>query len=472
MKIGKWLKPASDRPRMPLLKKLFWIYFLLLIFEGALRKWIVPGFSAPLLVIRDPIGMLILFEAFRTNKWPERWSVTIGLLTAGFLALSVMQVAVYSNPWVAALYGLRSDLLPFPVAFVMGENLDAEDLRRFGLCTLWLMLPEAALDAMQYVAPTNSILNAGAYAEGTQIGYVGAHVRASGTFSFVVGPALFGPMTVVFVLYGLVHKWFAQRWLLWAAAFAVILSMPVTGSRAFVYEVAAVIACGAVAAAMGVTEFLKASRVIVPLVLVFILASFLPVFSESSASFGERFRGANEVEGGGSVETAIFNRTIGPYVTRMQETDFGSNPLGRGMGIGSNAVMTLLHGQAKRGEAEFDAGESAFDRAMIELGPIPGLVFTVFRIGLALTLLVKSVLRARAGEPLALLFAPLMATAVIFGVLEQPTGQGFMVIFLAFTIAALKFTSVAVRPGDESQRQPRPLAYSSPATSALGRTSG
>jgi len=47
-----------------------------------------------------------------------------------------MQVAMVDNPWIAALYGLRSYLLPFPVAFVMGENLDAEDLRKFAICTL------------------------------------------------------------------------------------------------------------------------------------------------------------------------------------------------------------------------------------------------------------------------------------------------------------------------------------------------
>jgi hypothetical protein len=29
-------------------------YFWLLIFEGALRKWVVPGLSDPLLLARDP----------------------------------------------------------------------------------------------------------------------------------------------------------------------------------------------------------------------------------------------------------------------------------------------------------------------------------------------------------------------------------------------------------------------------------
>ncbi len=118
---------------MPLLKKLFWLYFLLLIFEGALRKWVLPGLSAPLLLVRDPVAMLIIVEAYRKNKWPERWSVVIGVLTCALVGLCVLQVTLGDNSWIAAVYGLRSYLLPFPVAFIMGENLDAEDLRKFGV---------------------------------------------------------------------------------------------------------------------------------------------------------------------------------------------------------------------------------------------------------------------------------------------------------------------------------------------------
>jgi hypothetical protein len=39
---------------------LFWVYFWLIIFEGAIRKWLLPGLSTPLLVIRDPIAMAAL----------------------------------------------------------------------------------------------------------------------------------------------------------------------------------------------------------------------------------------------------------------------------------------------------------------------------------------------------------------------------------------------------------------------------
>src|ERR1700758_5072958 len=78
--------------RLPLLKKLFWAYFLLLIFEGALRKWIVPQLSAPLLIVRDPIAVIIIWEAYRTRKWPSRWAAVTALLTVLFVTLFLVQI--------------------------------------------------------------------------------------------------------------------------------------------------------------------------------------------------------------------------------------------------------------------------------------------------------------------------------------------------------------------------------------------
>ena len=134
---------------MPLLKKLFWLYFLLLIFEGALRKWVLPQYSAPLLLVRDPVALLIIWEAYRTRKWPRQWSAVVGILAAGIVALCFIQMVAGNSPWFVALYGLRSYLLPFPVAFIMGENLDRDDLREFGLCALWLLFPLTALEVMR-----------------------------------------------------------------------------------------------------------------------------------------------------------------------------------------------------------------------------------------------------------------------------------------------------------------------------------
>ena len=103
------------------------------------------------------------------------------------------------------------------------------------------------------------------------------------------------------------------------------------------------------------------------------------------------------------------------------------------MGRGAAAVSALLEDSAK-----FDAGENDIDRAIIELGPIPGIAFTLFRFALALVVLIKAFLKARRGDALALLLAPLMFSEVTIGILEQTTDQGFMVVALAFALAALK----------------------------------
>jgi hypothetical protein len=430
MALGQWQNPESDQLRMPFLKMLFWAYFLLLIFEGALRKWIFPEYSAPLLLVRDPVGLLIIFGAFSTNKWPERWTLAAGILTAGLLGLCAIQVFFGNNPWVAALYGLRSYLLPFPVAFIMGQNLDAEDLRKFGVCTLWLLLPETALEVFQYLLP-GSILNVGAYKGAAQIGYLGGHVRASGTFSFVVGPAFYGPLAAAFILYGFVSEGFAKKWLLWVATFALILSVPVVGSRTLIFELGAVAAGAGVAALCGVSQFFKLSKIGVPLVAVFVLVTYLPVFSAASSTLSERWQMANQGEGG-TVRRVLVHRTASSLMYTIENTDFSRNPTGIGMGRTSAAAEALL-----KSRVPIHAGEDELSRLLVEFGLFPSLAYVLFCILLGLIIFVRAFFRARHGAPLALLLAPLVVSALLASNLEQPTDQGFMVIFLAFSLAAL-----------------------------------
>jgi len=72
-----------------------------------------------------------------------------------------------------------------------------------------------------------------------------------------------------------------------------------------------------------------------------------------------------------------------------------------------------------------------------------------------LMILVKAISRARDGEPLALLFAPLSFIGVVFGILEQPTDQGFMVMFLAFSLAAIRQTETKAKRTALNWQRPR-----------------
>jgi len=449
MQVNKWETRASKSPRMPFLKRLFWVYFLLLVFEGALRKWVVPQLSAPLLLVRDPVALLIIWEAYRTHKWPRQWSGIIGVLTAAMLALTFAQLVVVENPWFIAIYGLRSYLLPFPVAFIMGENLDKEDLRKFGNCMLWLLLPLVALEIAQYLAPPSSFLNAGTYVGHEQISYSGGHVRASATFSFVTGPVLYIPMAAAFVFYGFVDDKFSKRWLLWAASCALMLSVPVTGSRSLVVALVEVFGVVAIAALFGVSQLVSSLRVIGAVGLVLGLVSLLPIFSEATNTFIDRISAASVAEGG--TAGSLTSRVSEPFIEAGDQSVSSTQWLGNGIGVGSLAAWQLLTGRA-----QFLGGEGEFNRVIFEFGGPSGIAFFAFRFLLAVTIAAKAFSRVREHQPLAWFLAPLVFINLIGGVLEQPTVQGFMVMTVAFTLAALNQDAVLVEAPPVLNRLPRP----------------
>jgi hypothetical protein len=431
---------------MPLLKKLFWAYFLLLVFEGALRKWIVPQLSGPLLIVRDPIGLLIIWEAYRTHKWPKEWSAVVGILTATVLALCLLQLVVLDTPWFIPLYGLRSYLLPFPVAFIMGTNLDEEDLHKFGNCILWLLLPLTALEIAQYLAPSGSFLNVGAYRGSEQLNYALGHVRASATFSYVVGPMSYVPLAAAFIFYGMANPKFAKKWLLLATAGALVLSVPIVGSRTLVFLLAAIITCVGMAAFFGVSQFVKSLQMIAALLVVSALVARLPVFADATDTLIERFAQASTAEG--TTEDSIFLRIVHPITATTDQSIGRSNWLGVGVGYGANAVSTLL-----TGTQVFTTGEDEFSRVINEFGAPAGIAFMMFRGLLAVMIVSKALARVREHQPLPWLLVPLMFWTLVFGVLEQPTEQGFMVMSVAFSLAALR---LAPTPIEEAQAVDQP----------------
>src|SRR3977135_3841358 len=75
------------------IRRLIWIYLILLIIEGALRKWVLPQLSNPLLIIRDPVAILIYILALRAHCFPwNRYIVSVGVIAmlswlAGILVL-------------------------------------------------------------------------------------------------------------------------------------------------------------------------------------------------------------------------------------------------------------------------------------------------------------------------------------------------------------------------------------------------
>ena len=186
--------------------------------------------------------------------------------------------------------------------------------------------------------------------------------------------------------------------------------------------------CAGIAAMFGVSQLFKVLKIVIPLG-----GGLFPGFASAGFFFrrGKSQRAINQrIFHRRRIRHAMVQRTSGSIVDAMINTDFSSHPIGIGMGRGAAAVSALT-----TGKVQFVAGEYEFVREMIELGPFPGIAFSLFRFLLALILTFSRFKCAQRREPLALLLVtPLFAT-LCFGILEQPTDQGFMVICMAFTCA-------------------------------------
>jgi hypothetical protein len=428
---------SSHEPRaVHRIKSLIWIYFWLLIFEGSVRKWI-PPLSTPFLLVRDPVAVVIWFQALRFNLLDKRYWGLFYLFAFGLTLLGLLQVLAVSLPLPVFLYGWRSYILHVPVFIVAANILNVDDLKKIGRWLLLLSLPMTLLMFAQYNAPSVGWLNRGAYEGGTQIGSALGHVRPAGTFSFITGAASFEQLTAAFVLLGLTKRGLYPRWLVISAALALVAVLPISGSRTLVIGVGAVVAAaffgtlvrGAIS--FHITQIPKILASILVACFLMVGLSQISLIQDGMRTFMVRWNQTAEGEGGGSGTAAVKGRVLGPFIFVL-DTAANAPPLGKGIGLGSNfgGVYTGVGGLA--------LGESPWDREVNELGSFIGLLFLALRVVLGVSLAVMAYRALRRGTVLPFYLLPAAVQLVLIGALDQPTAQGFLVVVSALSWAALK----------------------------------
>src|ERR1700719_744977 len=130
------MQSATNQKIVTHLKRWIWIYFILLIFEGTLRKWILPQFSDVLLVVRDPVVLVIYVLAIKARIFPRN-GYMLALAIIAFLSwlvsLVVLEPYLSLKPLLLVTgFGFRSNFLHLPLIFVIGRAFDAEDVKKLG----------------------------------------------------------------------------------------------------------------------------------------------------------------------------------------------------------------------------------------------------------------------------------------------------------------------------------------------------
>lgn len=412
-------------------------YIVLLMIEGALRKWIVPKYSDPLLVIRDPVLLAIYWLAFRARLFPRNWWV-ISLFGIGVLSL-VFSILFLSQflPWVPiaaiTLYGFRANFLHLPLIFLIAKVFDEEDVQKIGWWILLGMIPLSLLMVAQFHASPDSFINitAGASEGAEQLTAGGGKIRPPGTFSFISGPVFYCAMAAAFLIYGVLSRQTYQTWLLIAGGVALVVAVAVSGSRSCVGSVFLVVLTMLVIFVIRPRAVNQVGRAILIGIAVAVIIARVPVFGQGLHVLSERFTTAAE-EGDTNILLSLVNRTVEGFTESFR--NLGQYPAsGWGLGLGTNVGAHFLVGGTG-----FLLSENEWTRLLYEMGPVFGLAYIFWRTALTARLGYLSVAAVRRGTTLPLLLFSSGFLALLNGQLGQPTTLGFAVVLCGLCLASMQ----------------------------------
>ena len=431
LSVSARLKVSNQKKTESLIKNGIWLYFILLIFEGGLRKWVLPALASPILIIRDPLAIWLLIVAWRNgffviNRYVLLMYIVsiIGLFTAIFIG--------HGNFFVA-LYGVRTLIVHFPLIFIIGKVFDREDVMKIGKFIIWLSLPMTILLFLQFYSPQSAFVNRGVGGDVEGAGFSGAlgFFRPPATFSFTNGTALFYSLAACFVFYfWLGPRKYLNRALLICASVAVLVSIPLSISRTLFFSIL-------VTVFFLIIAILKRRRSIIQIVLVsFVLLGAivalaqLKSFQTATEAFTTRFSDANDSEGGikGTVQKRILGTMLGA-ITDNQKLPF----FGYGIGMGTNVGSVLL-----TGKNQFLVAETEWGRLIGEMGIVLGLVIIIIRLWITGKIALASYRQLSLGDILPWILLSYCAITLPQAQWAQPTALGFSIFVAGITIASLR----------------------------------
>jgi hypothetical protein len=450
---------------------LIWTYFILLIFEGTLRKWILPQYSDVLLVIRDPVVLAIYILAIRARVFPRNgYILALGIiaLLSWLVALVVLEPYLPLKPLILVTgYGFRSNFLHLPLIFIMGKVFDHDDLLKLGKWVLLGSIPMAVLLAIQFKSSPDAFINRVAgLGETLQIAAGGDKIRPPGTFSFVSGVVSSAALAACFLLYGGLTRGVYRNWLLFAGGFAVMVAIGVSGSRSVLLAVMLVIATLVAIILIRPSALNQFGRNLLIVVAVLFLVTRVPVFKEGMRILSDRFTSTAAAEettiAGGLIARTFSGFTEG--ILFIPRAPIG----GYGLGIGTNGGAKFLTGRAV-----FLLTEGEWGRVILESGPILGLAYVIWRTVLTVHLGVLSLKQLRRGEILTIMLYAAGFLGLLNAQFGQPTNLGFAVFLSGLCLASANKKETpsetkAVKPASPARP---PIARLSPRAAQLHHSS-
>ncbi len=228
---------------------------VLVIIEGALRRWALPEARDLIYFIKDLV-LIGAYIGFYSRPLPlkDRYPLLkeLSLVITAFCCLQAFNPNLGSP--IIGLLGIRAYLLYIPLVWVVPHLFNTEsDLRNFLRKYLLVLIPVCILGIIQYFSPANSFLNV--YVEGGEldVATIGNTARITGTFAYIAGMGVY--LQVCFsLLIIMISQENKLRWKLF-----------------FIFELALVV----------VNSFMTGSRAVIGYEIIFILGYLVFLFSSN-----------------------------------------------------------------------------------------------------------------------------------------------------------------------------------------------
>lgn len=435
------------------------ISLVLAVFEGALRKWIVPEAQDLIYFVKDAM-LLFAYCGFLAKARQPRsyWRLppSIAILLALAAAYGLLQIFNPNLPsLLLGLLGFRSYFIYVPLALILpavfpSDGALAVFLQRY----LLLCIPTGLLAFAQFFSPASSPLNT--YARGgieavTSFG-TSSYVRVTSTFSYISGYSYYLLASAFLLLAVLsVRRWRFHTFL-YPALGLTLIGMFMTGSRGPVYTLALLLPI------YWLLYIAKERQTAATVRALFAACLLVAAVSITAPEATGAFRGRALAV----VDTS--SRAIYPFIAPFESLAH-SGLLGRGIGATHQAGVVLMNATEAFWLEGFNT-EAESGRVMLELGPLGFLLLYTVRFSLVLMAL-------RAAVGLGTPFHRAMATASLLFMLAQlpgtivfdPTASLFFWFFVGLLNTAVRLDAIT-RSVVGGQVEPAPAALRPAAASA------
>jgi hypothetical protein len=416
-------------------------FLLLATYDGALRKWGLPGAQTIIFVVKDVVLAAALAYLVACKMHRHIATAVPLYVSYAFWSYAIWVILEGLNPHLpnpaVAVWGIKSHLLYAGLVILIPAALGDLDktLKTLARIYPWLVIPVCTLAIVQVYSPPDSAINQQLLDDPAVISYFGDAnlIRVSGPFSYISGMSAFSQITAVV---GLALYVGGYRSLFFLIGFAVsIMSLPTTGARSVIVITIASTALILVSAAVArMLSSKDALRIVVMLAIVVAIS----LFTQASIweAFEQRFE-ANRTDE---------HRTITAFTNSLEFLEI-AGLTGFGSGAANYGSLALAPGIVPFSWLPADIYfEEESGRVVLELGAVGWTLSLAMRTALllwALRLLLAA--STRAAKTAAILAIPFIGLG-----LYQGSGV-FAVPYLAavywFSVALLGMAQYQMQAG-------------------------